>query len=304
MNELLKKVEKSVSIFKKIHTSNSTEYSDDYYEISAPTEFPNEEHNRAFREVQKLALSKFSGCSDEELSNEKSFISYMMTFFASRKDLELKRYLEILKNSSNYFKYLENLKKDFDWKGSYKTTFSLDKLNGFCSSIISDFMDPLDIKDNGEILYLYEEERSKFVKLDTEWQIKEYEDAFMGCDDLLKWYTGKWREKVFNEKFFIDTQGGKHIEEVLKFIISKCGVEKLNNSLGKIFKEFSIIRSKLGKDVPKYEEDKEWAKFDGVAEIEAKLYVRITIDLLKTIHNALMVLEKEREKRTSEDKKN
>jgi hypothetical protein len=87
----------------------------------------------------------------------------------------------------------------------------------------------------------------------------------------------------------------------LEFIVSKCRVEKLNNNLGKIFKEFFIIRSKLGKDVPKYEKDKEWAKFDGVAEIEAKLYVRITIDLLKTLRNALMVLEKERKKRKSEN---
>jgi hypothetical protein len=69
----------------------------------------------------------------------------------------------------------------------------------------------------------------------------------------------------------------------------------LKEVLNTMFEQFRIIRNKIGKSELGFENDKEWIEsFNRSPEINKKIYVRIIIDQLKSLHNILMTLKTEK----------
>jgi hypothetical protein len=64
--------------------------------------------------------------------------------------------------------------------------------------------------------------------------------------------------------------------------------------LNQIAKSFKFMRDKLKPKLP-HEKDKEnWETYNKLSEVEKKIYTRISIDLAKSLHNILVILQKEK----------
>jgi hypothetical protein len=144
MKEKLKKVKETLEEFREMHLENSKKYKEIYdeYQELTPTGDYKEKHDLAFKEVKEM-LNRISKSDDE-----KSFVSYFSNSFIftignpGREDLKWNKYTNIIKDSANYLKYFENLKKGATKiKSSYRTVFGINALNSFCSSIIAEFIE-------------------------------------------------------------------------------------------------------------------------------------------------------------------
>src|SRR5689334_7622248 len=142
MDIKLEKVYKTMEKFKEMHTSNSKYLGDDdYFELLSPQSKPDRSYNSAFLEAKDLILKKFSR---ETSLKEDSFIIYSkhLHIFTSYhlseegSPLPLRTYLNFLEESKDYLDYMKELRVNT----FHLTIFKLDRLNGFCNDIISDYM--------------------------------------------------------------------------------------------------------------------------------------------------------------------
>lgn len=295
MSKLERESANFINLFKELHINNSKIKDNiypDYRELLSPTTY-DDKHNLAYHKIRNLLLKKYS--NRENLSREKSFIIYSKELFIFspyrlREEgihLELSKYFYIIKRNSNYFKYIEGLKNS-----SLSTLFKLDNLNSFCASITGDIIDTINIKNvklSSSISYLDEEEEKDFDEIEKEWQEKNYNRVFYDCRALLIKHVSKYLGREIEDM-------GDDIEKFLQKIISDQGFPKLlEDSLNEIINQSRIMRNMLGKEEGETNKNKEWLRTFNLSEEKNKrLSTRITIDLMKTIHNILIVLEKEK----------
>jgi len=239
-------------------------------------------------EIKPILLA-IRGEDEEWLSNESTFL-FFRDKLGKATPLKLKEYLDnVVEKSNNYFDYLLIL-----FEKGY-THFNSAGLNWFTSKhIFNDYVNLEVIIDIKEIRvkkpYITVKEKKIFDKIEYCWRIKDYEEIYSKnytiLVELMQWYLGR---EIKNKS--------KNIRESLKWILSDHDISKLEpflkgivDKFDGIIKDFFIMRCMLGKQQGITEENKEWmGSFENSLKINQKVCSRITIDLLKTIHNAIVV---------------
>ncbi|RIA80913.1 hypothetical protein C1645_744894 [Glomus cerebriforme] len=116
--------------------------------------------------------------------------------------------------------------------------------------------------------------------------------SYLGVDEIkkkehfpetLKQIFGKIRKIILDYKI-------PKLSEILKVMNDR--VEIIIDELNKISKDFSEVRGKFGKDQGVTEENK---GFKNASEKSKKVCSRMVIDLLKVIHNAMLVADIEKD---------
>lgn len=285
MNKKIKDIQRTLEIFKELHLKNSEEDRDWRYRKLSPNGEYEESYQQAFEKVKEF-LGKIK--KDEK---EKSFIEYFsnLTMFGigevTHQNLSWNKYVEIIEKSRNYLKYFDALKDGCTKiRSTWRIVFDPNKLKSFCSSIIGDFVDLIDIKEGSSCFD--QEEIKDFKEIDKEWWNKNYNRVFYDCRALLIKHISKYLGKEIEDKI-------EDIEVFLQGIISKQELPKLlEDSLNKIIYQFGVMRNMLGKEEGETKKNKEWLRdFEPLEEKKKQLSTRITIDLVKTIHNLIRVLE-------------
>lgn len=291
-----KGIKELIKIFKKIHADNSREerepfQGDNYLYTLMPTNPDNfnEICDKIFMSEIKPILLAIRGEDEEWLSNESTFL-FFRDKLGKATPLKLKEYLDnVVEKSNNYFDYLLIL-----FEKGY-THFNSAGLNWFTSKhIFNDYVNLEVIIDIKEIRvkkpYITVKEKKIFDKIEYCWRIKDYEEIYSKnytiLVELMQWYLGR---EIKNKS--------KNIRESLKWILSDHDISKLEpflkgivDKFDGIIKDFFIMRCMLGKQQGITEENKEWmGSFENSLKINQKVCSRITIDLLKTIHNAIVV---------------
>ena len=277
-----------INLFKEFHIKHSRAVDvmyPDYRELLSPTAYE-EKYNLAYLWVKKSILKKYSG--KQYSTKEKSFIIHsneLFIFSPYNLDeegirLDLSMYLDVIESSNNYFEYIKKLKRI-----PLLTLFKLDDLNSFCADIM--IVGIMNIKTNGLSLYFDEEEEKDFGEIEKEWWEKNYNRVFYDCRALLVKHVSKYLGREIKDT-------GNDVEKFLQKIISEQGFPKLlENSLNEIINQFRIMRNMLGKEEGETKENKEWLRsFEPLEEKKKKISTRVIIDLLKTVHNILIILEK------------
>jgi len=226
------------------------------------------------------------------LSDQDSFLSYE-DYHDDLIKLNLEEYLKIVEKSDSYFAYLLDL-----FEKGYKY-FNTEDLTWFSNKyIFNDFIGLEIIIDIKEIKikrpYAYVKEKKLFDEIDNNWKIKEYEkvfgDVYKIMPKLLNYYL---EGKAYDKK----TDFPEFLTDVLKETITDHNIPHLADKLKEMVEKFNSIikdlfdiRSMLGKEQGKSKHNEEWINaFENATKINQKVCSRITIDLLKTIHNAIMV---------------
>ena len=76
-------------------------------------------------------------------------------------------------------------------------------------------------------------------------------------------------------------------------------IERITNEFNEISNDFFKIRSKFGKDQGITKENKD---FENDSKVNKKVCSRIVIDLLKVIHNAMLVADTENKEDSEENR--
>ncbi|CAG8558203.1 331_t:CDS:2 [Ambispora leptoticha] len=220
--------------FKEIHTNNSKYLGDDdYFELLSPKNRPDANYNSAFLEAKNLILKKFP--RETYFREDSSFIIYskhlhiFTSYYLSEEGspLPLKVYLNFLESSKDYLDYMKKLRANT----FHLTIFKLDRLNGFCNDIVSDYIDNVvNIKEiEYENKYLYSEPKD-FQKIENKYQ---------EVNNGKRLNTEKLED---SEK--IDFSKNKEVFE--EFLIKVCDdyeVKELKKHLDVIIKDFGKIRN-------------------------------------------------------------
>lgn len=219
------------------------------------------------------------------------------------KEMSLEDYLEIIKKSKYPFDYLVELKKFKKRNGFLNLLFSEEEINEFCSEHVYHDLKRntyyVDIKkiEPKKYQYAYEGEKEAFDRIDKLWKERDYRGVINECDTLLRHFIKKLYEIETGKEFsFTDGKKDQEIETILEKITFQCELPQLKDSLSNVIKEFNNMRNKL-KDKPPYKSEQErWKKFNELPEIKKILYTRMIVDLLKSLHNSLLIIQRDWEK--------
>jgi len=286
-----------VHVFNSIHEENSNYYRGYYYLEHLNPSKDDERYNKHFA-IFRDALTSFleSSHSDEELSNKNSFIllendnKYRHN---NDENLNLKDYLEIIKNSKNFFEYLLKL-----WRLGRKkmclVKFSLREIDNFCSDYFyinfkyNSYLINIKEIEPKEYWYPHKNEKEQFWEIDKLWSEYKDRDVVRKSREFLTYYLESSRGKTFSEN---KKTKKKEVEDALRDLISAFKIEGLYDDLNIILHKFREIRNKLKTEAPEGEEQKKLVKeFENSPH--KNISTRLLIDLLKALHNALIVMEK------------
>jgi len=284
-----------IHIFKSLHEENSKRHwGYCYLEHLNPSndEEKYDKHFAIFRDTLTSFLE--SKYSIEELSKMNSFILFYDDKKRNQDErLNLKDYLEIMKSSKSFFEYLLKL-----WRLAKKkfccVKFDPEEIDNFCSDYFyinfkynSYLIDIKEIEPK-EYWYPHKNEKERFWEIDKLWSEYKDRDVVRKSREFLTYYLESTRGKTFNK----DKKTKKReIEDALRDLITTFKIEGLYDDLNLILDKFREIRNKLKTEAP---EGKEQEKF--VENFEKSphksISTRLLIDLLKALHNALIVMEK------------
>lgn len=300
--------------FMDLHKNNSSlRYDDGYYQLKL--DFLKDEHEdeKYFAIFKSVLISNFEiNHEKEELSELFSFIfyeykhverdgcEYPITSILIRK-LGLKEYLELLKDSKFPFDYLFKLEKFKEKNGFLNLLFLEEDIIKFCSEYVYYNIKRntyyIDIKkiEPKKYQYSYEGEKEAFDRIDKLWRERDYRGATDGCDALLKHFIKNLYEVKTGKEFsFTDREKDQEIKDILEEITSHCELSELKGSLDNAIKECNNMRNWFGKKHPPYKTEAErWKAFDKLSEVKKKLYTKMNIDLMKSLHNSLLIIQRD-----------
>ncbi|CFW92749.1 Putative ribosomal protein S1 [endosymbiont DhMRE of Dentiscutata heterogama] len=290
-----KSLMKLVSVFKAIHDENSIGSIDHSLHPPNPEKYKKNHNDVFMMEIRPLLLSL--------KKNTEKNLSGIDTFLSDRyNSLDLEKYLNVIERSTSYFDYLTKLIDKgyihYNWKG----------LNHFSSTYL--FNDYIALELVVEIKnirlvknYQYSQEKNRFDSIEYHWKLKDYDEVFervydilpnfcqnyLGVDEIKKdKHIPETLKKIFSK--IILTHDVPGLSEILKVMNDR--IETVINEFNELGKDFFKIRSKFGKDQGITKENK---NFENASEINKKVCSRIVIDLLKVIHNAMLIADIEKD---------
>lgn len=280
-----------VRVFKRVREKNSRSWLGDYRYIEYLNPSNDEERDDKHFAVFRDALVCFleSNQSDEELSEKSSFVLLEDNSGDKNERLRLEKYLEIIKDSKSAFEYMIKLWR-IGQREKCRVMFSLKEIDSFCSNYFyinfkyNSYL--IDIKEIEPKKYWHshKNEKERFWEIDKLWGEYKDRDAARKSREFLTYYLESARGKTFSKNKNIKS---KEIESILCDLVSHFKIEGLCEDLNIILHKFREIRNKLKAEAPERKEAKEFENSP-----HKSINTRLLIDLLKALHNALIVMEK------------
>lgn len=296
--------------FIDFHKNNSLyNYNSSYYQLKLNFLKDQHEDEEYFAVFKSVLMNHFETSHEKEkLSEFFSFIFYKCLEkdrwgYESVKfrKIYLSEYLNLVKDSKFPFDYLAKL-EEFKEKNNYLDLFfEEEELIKFCSKNVyhdlKHYTYYIDIKkiEPKKYQYAYEGEKETFNRIDKLWRERDYRGAIDGCDALLKHFIKNLYEVKTGKEFsFTDGEKDQEIKDILEEITSHCELSELKGSLDNAIKECNNMRNWFGKKHPPYKTEAErWKAFDKLSEVKKKLYTKMNIDLMKSLHNSLLIIQRD-----------